>query len=52
LRGSKGAVVFGVRDIAHSRRVGYTIWPTEVTPVTGKWRIETVEINGATFNLE
>ncbi len=22
------------------------MWSTEVTPVTGKWRIETVEING------
>ena len=42
-----GAVVFGgVRDVAHSRRVGYPVWSTEVTPVTGKWRIETVEING------
>ena len=36
----------GVRDIAHSRRVGYPVWATEVTPVTGKWRIETIEING------
>jgi 4-hydroxy-4-methyl-2-oxoglutarate aldolase len=26
--------------------VGYPVWATEVTPVTGKWRIETVEING------
>ena len=46
-QGEAGAVVFGgVRDIAHSRRVGYPVWATEVTPVTGKWRIETVEING------
>jgi hypothetical protein len=22
------------------------VWATEITPVTGKWRIETVEING------
>jgi regulator of RNase E activity RraA len=22
------------------------MWSTEVTPVTGKWRVETVEING------
>jgi regulator of RNase E activity RraA len=42
-----GAIVFGgVRDIAHSRRVGYPIWAAEVTPVTGKWRIQTIEING------
>ena len=46
-QGEAGAVVFGgVRDVAHSRRVGYPVWAAEVTPVTGKWRIETVEING------
>jgi len=46
-QGEAGAVVFGgVRDVAHSRRVGYPVWATEVTPVTGKWRIETIEING------
>lgn len=46
-QGEAGAVVFGgVRDVAHSRRVGYPVWATEITPVTGKWRIETVEING------
>jgi regulator of RNase E activity RraA len=46
-QGEAGAVVFGgVRDVAHSRRVGYPIWSTEVTPATGKWRIQTVELNG------
>lgn len=46
-QGEIGAVVLGgVRDVAHSRRVGYPVWASEVTPVTGKWRIETVEING------
>jgi len=46
-QGEAGAIVFGgVRDVAHSRRVGYPIWATEVTPVTGKWRIQTIEING------
>ncbi len=46
-QGEAGAIVFGgIRDIAHSRSVGYPVWSTEVTPVTGKWRIETVEING------
>lgn len=46
-QGEAGAIVFGgIRDLAHSRRVGYPVWSTEVTPVTGKWRIETVEING------
>ena len=43
-QGEAGAIVFGgIRDIAHSRSVGYPVWSTEVTPVTGKWRIETVE---------
>ncbi len=47
-QGELAAIVDGgVRDIAHSRRVGYPIWSTDLTPVTGKWRIETVEINGA-----
>ncbi len=46
-QGEAGAIVFGgVRDIAHSRFVEYPIWATEITPVTGKWRIETVETNG------
>jgi len=45
-QGEVGAIVFGgVRDIAHSRRVRYPIWASEITPVTGKWRIETIEIN-------
>src|SRR5262245_31408207 len=46
-QGEIGAVVMGgVRDIAHSRAAGYPIWASDITPVTGKWRIETVEING------
>lgn len=46
-QGEAGAIVSGgVRDINHSRRVGYPVWSTEITPVTGKWRLETVEING------
>ncbi|MET0501730.1 MAG: RraA family protein [Candidatus Binatia bacterium] len=46
-QGEQGGIVFGgVRDIAHSRRIGYPVWATEITPVTGKWRIETIEING------
>src|SRR5689334_16245764 len=47
-QGEAGAVVMGgVRDISHSRVVGYPVWSSEVSPVTGKWRIETVEINGS-----
>jgi regulator of RNase E activity RraA len=46
-QGEVGAIVAGgVRDVPHSRRVGYPVWASEITPVTGKWRIETVEING------
>ena len=45
--GEIGAIVQGgVRDIAHSRSVGYPVWSSEITPVTGKWRIEAAEING------
>ena len=46
-QGEAGAIVMGgIRDIAHSRVVGYPLWSSEVSPVTGKWRLETVEING------
>ena len=46
-QGEAGAIVHGgVRDVGHSLRVNYPIWATEITPVTGKWRIETIEING------
>jgi regulator of RNase E activity RraA len=46
-QGEIGAVVMGgVRDIAHSRSIGYPLWASDITPVTGKWRIETIEING------
>ena len=46
-QGELGAVVMGgVRDVRHSRSIGYPVWASEITPVTGKWRLETVEING------
>jgi regulator of RNase E activity RraA len=46
-QGEAGAIVSGgVRDVPHSRAVNYPIWSTEVTPVTGKWRLQTVELNG------
>jgi 4-hydroxy-4-methyl-2-oxoglutarate aldolase len=46
-QGERGAIVMGgVRDIPHSRSVDYPIWSSEITPATGKWRLETVEING------
>jgi 4-hydroxy-4-methyl-2-oxoglutarate aldolase len=46
-QGEVGAIVQGgVRDIAHSRALDYPVWSSDITPVTGKWRLETVEING------
>jgi len=46
-QGEIGAIVAGgVRDIAHSRAVDYPMWASDITPATGKWRIETIEING------
>jgi 4-hydroxy-4-methyl-2-oxoglutarate aldolase len=45
-QGELGAVVEGgVRDIDHSRGIGYPIWSKTVSPITGKWRVETVAIN-------
>jgi len=39
-QGEAGAIVDGaVRDIDHSRKIGYPIWSSSVSPVTGKWRI-------------
>jgi regulator of RNase E activity RraA len=45
-QGEAGAVVDGaVRDIDHSRAIGYPVWSAGVSPITGKWRIETVAVN-------
>lgn len=45
-QGEAGAIVDGaVRDIDHSRSIGYPIWSAGVSPITGKWRIETVAVN-------
>lgn len=46
-QGEAGAIVQGgIRDISHQRDVGYPIWASDITPVTGKWRLEAAEING------
>ena len=46
-QGEAGAIVSGgIRDVAHQRSAGYPVWSTEVTPLTGKWRIQAQEING------
>ncbi|MEZ5646064.1 MAG: RraA family protein [Burkholderiaceae bacterium] len=45
--GCAGAVIDGsFRDPALSRDLGFPIWSRGPTPVTGKWRLQTVEING------
>ncbi|MGH8686912.1 MAG: RraA family protein [Burkholderiales bacterium] len=45
-QGEAGAVVDGaVRDVGHSRGIGYPVWSRGASPITGKWRIETVAIN-------
>jgi 4-hydroxy-4-methyl-2-oxoglutarate aldolase len=46
-QGAVGAIVDGgVRDIGHTRTIGFPLWSSYVTPVTGKWRSEVVEIGG------
>jgi regulator of RNase E activity RraA len=46
-QGLLGAVVDGgVRDIGESRSIGFPVWSRDVTPLTGKWRCVTVEVNG------
>ena len=45
-QGEAGAIVDGaVRDVDHSREIGYPVWSSGVSPITGKWRIETVAVN-------
>lgn len=44
--GEAAAIVDGaVRDIDHSRGIGYPVWSSSVSPMTGKWRIVTVGVN-------
>ncbi len=46
-QGCAGAVIDGsFRDPDASREVGFPIWSRGVTQITGKWRLETVEVNG------
>lgn len=46
-QGGLGAVIDGgTRDVRHSRSIGYPVWCSDLTPRTGRWRQETVEING------
>jgi 4-hydroxy-4-methyl-2-oxoglutarate aldolase len=46
-QGEVGAIIDGgIRDVGWQRKIGYPIWSRDITPVTGKWRARTVEING------
>lgn len=46
-QGEVGAIVDGgTRDWSTSRSLNYPIWSRGPTPLTGKWRLETVAING------
>lgn len=46
-QGFIGAVVDGtVRDAQQYREMGWPVWCRGFTPITGKWRMQTVEING------
>jgi len=45
-QGEIGAIIDGgARDVDHSREIGLPLWSRSVSPLTGKWRIETVAIN-------
>lgn len=45
--GEIGAVVDGgIRDVEQSRSIGFPLWTRGVTSITGKWRLETVAVNG------
>jgi regulator of RNase E activity RraA len=45
-QGELGAIVDGgARDVSECREIGYPIWSRSVSPLTGKWRIQTVAIN-------
>lgn len=45
--GEIGAIVEGaVRDVGGTDDERFPVWCRAVTPVTGKWRVETVEVNG------
>lgn len=46
-QGEVGAIVDGgVRDIEQQREIGFPVWTRGVSSITGKWRLQTVAING------
>jgi 4-hydroxy-4-methyl-2-oxoglutarate aldolase len=45
--GIAGCVIDGgMRDLSEMRRLGFCAWSRGVTPITGKLRVECIEING------
>jgi 4-hydroxy-4-methyl-2-oxoglutarate aldolase len=45
-QGEIGAIVDGgARDVDHSRAIGLPLWSKSVSPITGKWRVQTVAVN-------
>jgi 4-hydroxy-4-methyl-2-oxoglutarate aldolase len=45
-QGEIGAVIDGgARDVDHSRAIGLPVWSKSVSPITGKWRVETIAVN-------
>lgn len=47
-QGCAGVVIDGsYRDPRSARALGFPIWGRGITPITGKWRLRTTEINGA-----
>ncbi|OKH68959.1 RraA family protein [Mycolicibacterium goodii] len=46
-QGLAGAIVDGgVRDLGRSRSLHFPVWSRDHTPITGKWRSVTTEVNG------
>jgi regulator of RNase E activity RraA len=46
-QGEAGAIVDGsIRDPDQYREMGWPVWCRGFTPITGKWRTQTVEVNG------
>ncbi len=45
-QGEVGAIVDGgVRDVEEQRSIGFPVWSRSISPITGKWRLQTVAIN-------